>query len=62
MSSLLCPNYISLKFGKNPTIGSQGIVQRRKCDANANANADANADVNGMRTKNNMPPPLRLEA
>ena len=29
ISSLFCPNYISL-IGKNPTIGSQDIVQTRK--------------------------------
>ena len=27
--------------------------------ADADANANANADANRMRTKNNMPPPLR---
>ena len=37
ISSLLCPNYISIKFGKNPITSSQDIVQTRKCDNDANA-------------------------
>ena len=37
-------------------------MQRRKCDANANAdsNAEANEDVNGIQTKNNMSPSLKV--
>ena len=38
------------KFGKNPTTGSQDIVQKRKCHADTNANTDAK----GIRTKNNI--------
>ena len=41
---------------KNPTTGSQDIVQTRKRHADTDANA--NADVNGIRTKISMPPPL----
>ena len=42
ISSLLCPNYRSWKFTKNPTNGSQDIVQTRKCEANTNTDANAN--------------------
>ena len=44
------------KFGRNPTTGSQGIVQTRKIDADADANANANtdADASGISTKINM--------
>ena len=38
-----------MKIGKNPTTGSEDIVQPRKCDVNAY--------VNGIRTKINMSPP-----
>ena len=36
------------KFGKNPTTGSQDIVQKRKFHTNMNPNTN--------HTKNNMPP------
>ena len=50
--SLLCPNYTSWNFGKNPKTGSQDFVQTRKC----HADADADASINGIRTKINMHP------
>ena len=37
-------------------VGSQNIVQTRKCDAVQTRKCDANADVNGIRTKTNMFP------
>ena len=40
------------KFGKNQTIGSQDIGQKRKCDTDANANIYTNE----ICTKNNMTP------
>ena len=39
------------KFGKNLTISSQDIVQKRKWDTNSHV------DANGIRTKNNVPSP-----
>ena len=54
VSSLLCPNYVSIKFGKNPTTGSQDNVQARKCHANADAKPMPTS--NGICTKINMPP------
>ena len=44
-----------LKFGKDPTTGSDDIVQKRKCQANAYTKANAN----GVHTKNIMSPPHR---
>ena len=41
-----------MEFGKNPTTGSQDIVQPRKC----HADTDADADANGIRAKINISP------
>ena len=41
------------KFGKNPTTGSQDIVQTRKCDADTKADADANEIHTKINNNNN---------
>ena len=46
------------RFGQNPLIGSEDIVQTRSYAA---ADTDADVDADRIRTKSNMPPPpLRL--
>ena len=52
ISSLHVPIIYPWKFGKNPTTGSQDIVQTRKCDSDVDANTYA--DANGIHTKINM--------
>ena len=46
------------KFDKNPTTGSQDIVQTRKCHADARQRK-RHAHSHGISTKNQCPPPCR---
>ena len=50
ISSLLCPNYISMKIWYESTAGSYDM-QARKCEAKAYANTDADAHANRISTK-----------